>query len=127
MAKKETTSPPVNVKRTYETAYKKFKTSDKLQQISVEFYQWEEEGQVLVGKLIEWEVIESKDFEGKYNRYVFDTDDGLVGVICGTMFDTLIAEKDLKGKLLAVEYQGKRQLEGGRTVNRFKVSIIPEG
>jgi len=127
MTKKENTKQETTAKRTYETAYKAHKSKATMQQVSVEFYQWEEEGQVLVGKLIEWEPVKSKDFEGEYNRYVFDTDDGLVGVICGTMFDTLIAEKDLKGKLLAVEYQGKRQLEGGRTVNRFKVSIIPEG
>jgi len=127
MAKKETAPAKTAPKRSYETSYKKHKDTDKMQQVSVEFYQWEEEGQVLVSKLIEWDVIESKDFEGEYNRYVFDTDDGLVGVICGTMFDTLNAEKELKGKVLAIEYQGKRQLEGGRTVNRFKVSIIPEG
>lgn len=127
MAKKENIDQEHLAKRTYESAYKTHKTKDTMQQVSVEFYQWEEEGQVLVGKLIEWEPIESKDFEGTYNRYIFDTDDGLVGVICGTMFDTLNKERDLKGKLLAVEYQGKRQLEGGRTVNRFKVSIIPEG
>lgn len=126
MAKKETTKQETTGKRTYETAYKAHKAKDTMQQVSVEFYIWEEEGQVLVGKLIEWESVKSQDFEGEYNKYVFDTDDGLVGVICGTMFDTLIAERDLKGKLLAVEYQGKRQLEGGRTVNRFKVSIIPE-
>lgn len=127
MAKKEEVKDNSTGKRTYETAYKTHKGKATMKQISVEFYQWEEEGQVLVGKLLEFEPVESKDFEGKYNRYIFDTDDGLVGVICGIAFDTLAKEKDLIGKLLAVEYQGKRQLEGGRTVNRFKVSIIPEG
>ena len=127
MATKNKATAPAKDKRTFESLYKTHKTKETMQQVSVEFYQWEEEGQVLIGRLIEWEPIESKEYEGTYNRYVFDTDNGLVGVICGTMFDTLIAEKDLKGKVLAVEYQGKRQLEGGRTVNRFKVSIIPEG
>jgi len=127
MTKKENTKQETTGKRTYETLYKAHKAKDTMKQVSVEFYNWEEEGQVLVGRLIDWEAVESKDFEGKYNKYTFDTDDGLVGVICGTMFDTLNEEKDLKGKLLAIEYQGKRQLEGGRTVNRFKVSIIPEG
>lgn len=127
MSKKENTTEVISTKRIYEAAYKAHKAKDTMKQVSVEFYQWEEEGQVLVGKLIEFEPIESKEYEGTYNRYVFDTDEGLVGVICGTMFDTLIGEKDLIGKVLAVEYLGKRQLEGGRTVNRFKVSIIPEG
>jgi len=127
MTKKETPKDNNKAKRTYEALYKAHKAQETMKQVSVEFYQWEEEGQVLIGKLIEFEPVESKDFEGTYNRYIFDTDDGLVGVICGAMFDTLCKEKDLTGKLLAVEYQGKRQLEGGRTVNRFKVSIIPEG
>lgn len=127
MSEKKTPAPPANGKRTYETAYKKHKAKDTMKQVSVEFYNWEEEGQVLVGKLVSFDPVKSKDYEGEYNRYIFDTDDGLVGVICGTMFDNLIAEMDLIGKVLAVEYLGKRQLEGGRTVNRFKVSIIPEG
>lgn len=127
MGKKEETKETNTNKRVYETAYKTHKGKETMQQVSVEFYQWEEERQVLVGRLIEWDTLESKDFDGNYNRYVFDTDDGLVGVICGTMFDTLVTEKDLKGKVLAVEYLGKKQLDGGKTVNRFKVSIIPEG
>ena len=105
MTKKTEVKESSGFKRDYEASYKKHKAKDTMKQVSVEFYQWEEEGQVLVGRLIEWEKIDSKDFEGTYNKYTFDTDDGLVGVICGTMFDTLNEEKDLKGKILAVEYQ----------------------
>ena len=112
------------IKDSYEKYYKDSQKAGKTAQVSHDFYQWEEEGQVLIGKLIEFEAIDSKEYEGKYNRYIFDTDEGLMGVICGTVVDKLMAEQDLTGKVLRIEYQGQRQLDAGRTVNRFRIDII---
>ena len=114
------------IKDSYEKYYKDSQKTGKTSQVSHDFYQWEEEGQVLIGKLIEFEELESKDYEGKYNRYIFDTDEGLMGVICGKVIDKLMAERDLINKVLRIEYQGQRQLDGGRTVNRFRVDIIKD-
>lgn len=108
----------------YERMYKDAEKKGDAKQVSHEFYQWEEEGQVLIGRLLEFDVIESKEYEKTYYRYIFDTDDGLMGVICGAMFDRMVDEKELVGKVLRIEYQGQRQLDGGRTVNRYKVHII---
>jgi len=108
----------------YERTYKEAEKAGKTQQLSHEFYQWEEEGQILIGKLIDYEPVESKDFEGTYNLYLLDTDDGLCGVICGVLIDKLMEKKDLRGEVLRIEYQGKKQLDAGRTVNRFRVDVI---
>ena len=110
----------------YERTYKEAEKAGKTAQLSHEFYQWDEEGQVLIGRLLDYEPIESEDFEGTYNRYIFDTDEGLAGVICGVVIDKLMENKDLRGEILRIEYQGKKQLEGGRTVNRFRVDVIKE-
>jgi len=127
MAKQET-APAKDVSKTvYETMYKKAKAAGKEKQVSVDFYNWEQEGQILVGRLIDSEETESDTCEGKYNKYTFDTDLGLVGVICGKMFDLLVEDKKLIGKVLSIEYLGKRDLKGGKTVNRYKVFEIPEG
>ena len=53
-------------------------------------------------------------------------DEGLMGVICGKVIDKVMAERDLINKVLRIEYQGQRQLDGGRTVNRFRVDIIKD-
>ena len=126
MTKKENTKQTDTGKRTYETAYKTHKDKDLLQQVSVEFYQWEEEGQILIGRLLEFEEVMSKEFEKPYNRYIIDTDDGLQGVICGYVMDSLVANKDLIGKIIAIEYLGQKQLAGDRVVNRFKINVIKE-
>lgn len=110
----------------YERTYKEAEKAGKTTQLSHEFYQWEEEGQVLIGRLIGYEPVESKEFEGTYNLYLLDTDEGLAGVICGVVIDALVEKKDLTGQILRIEYQGKKQLEGGRTVNRFRVDTIKE-
>lgn len=111
-------------KANYEKMYKDAKSKGKAKQVTHEFYNWEEEGQVLIGKLIGYDQVESKEYDGVYNRYVFDTDSGLVGVICGKLIDAVMDEGDFIGKVLAIEYQGKRQLEGGRQVNRFRMEVI---
>ena len=110
----------------YERKYKEAEKTGKTVQLSHEFYQWEEEGQVLIGRLIEFMPVESKEYEGEYNLYIFDTDDGLAGVIFGVLIDKLMTEKNYIGKILRIEYKGKKQLDAGRTVNRFRVDSIIE-
>ena len=110
----------------YERTYKEAKKAGKTEQVSIEFYQWEEEGQVLIGRLLEWEIFEDSEYDQVCNKYIFDTDDGLAGVICGTSMDKLIERKDLKGKILSIEYLGKKDLKGGKVVNRFRVDVIRE-
>jgi len=108
----------------YKKTYEEAKAKGKTVQLSHEFYQWEEEGQVLIGKLIGYEPVESKEYEGEYNLYIFDTDEGLAGVIFGVLIDTLMEKKNLIGQILRIEYQGKKQLDADRTVNRFRVDVI---
>lgn len=118
------------VQETYEERYKRAKTEGQTRQVSFQITQWEEEGKVLIGKLIKVEKVTSKElggkFEGEVNKYLFDTDEGRVSCVCGTSVDRIIdAHKDrFIGYTMAIEYQGRRPLSDNREFNLFRVDII---
>lgn len=114
----------------YEQKYKQSKEKGLTQQVSYGITAWEEEGKVLFGMLLKIRKVSSKElggtFEGEVNKYLFDTDEGLVSCICGATVDKLIdgQEDRFIGQVMAIEYQGKRQLSQGRECNMFRVDII---
>lgn len=127
MAKKEV---PETRETTYEQRWKKSKADGKTRQVSYDIGTWDEEGKVLIGKLLKVRKVDSKElggtFEGQVNKYLFDTDEGLVSCVCGTSVDKLIDgnEDNFIGQVIAIEFQGKRQLSQGREFNVFRVDII---
>lgn len=118
------------VQETYEERYKRAQKENQTRQVSFSITQWEEEGKVLIGKLVKVEKVSSKElggtFEGEVNKYLFDTDEGRVSCVCGTSVDRVIdAHKEkFVGYTMAIEYQGKRTLSGNREFNLFRVDII---
>lgn len=116
--------------QTYEQQFKQAKEKGQTQQVSYNISSWDEEGKVLIGRLLKLRKVSSKElggtFEGEVNKYLFDTDEGLVSCICGATVDKLIdgQESAFIGQIMAIEFQGKRQLSQGREVNVFKVDII---
>lgn len=114
----------------YEQKYKQSKEKGNTLQVSYNISSWDEEGKVLIGKLIKLRKVSSKElggtFEGEVNKYLFDTDEGLVSCICGASVDKLIdgQEDRFIGQVMAIEFQGKRQLSQGRECNIFRVDII---
>ncbi len=120
----------VKTKETYESQFKKAKETGHAQQVSYSITSWEEEGKVLFGKLLKIKRVSSKEiggtFDGEVNKYLFDTDEGLVSCICGTAVDRVIdgQEDRFLNQVMAIEFQGKRQLSQGREFNVFRVDII---
>ena len=118
------------VQETFEERYKRAEKEGQTRQVSFSITQWEDEGKVLIGKLVKVEKVSSKElggtFEGEVNKYLFDTDEGRVSCVCGTSVDRVIdAHKDkFVGYTMAIEYQGKRTLSGNREFNLFRVDII---
>lgn len=116
--------------KTYEQQYKEAKTKGQTQQVSYNISSWDEEGKVLIGRLLKIRKVSSKElggtFEGEVNKYLFDTDEGLISCICGATVDKLIDGQEDKfiNQVMAIEFQGKRQLSQGREVNVFRVDII---
>lgn len=115
---------------TYEERYKRASKEGQTRQVSFQITQWEEEGKVLIGKLVKVEKVSSKElggkFEGEVNKYLFDTDEGRVSCVCGTSVDRIIDAhpKHFVGYTMAIEYQGRRSLSDNREFNLFRVDII---
>ncbi len=65
-------------------------------------------------------------FEAEVNAYLIETDQGLVSTILGSYTDSQLAGLDLVGKIVVIEYEGKKDLEDGRKVNLFNVDIMSE-
>ncbi|MBA7593069.1 hypothetical protein ES708_35279 [subsurface metagenome] len=62
-------------------------------------------------------------FDTEVNAYQIDTDDGQISTVFGSATDKLLSELDLMGKLIHIEYRGKRQLADGKQVNHFKIEV----
>ncbi|GAI97003.1 unnamed protein product [marine sediment metagenome] len=126
----KTKDKEVQTKETYEQRFKAAKETGHARQVSYSITSWEEEGKVLIGRLLKVKKVSSKDiggtFEGEVNKYLFDTDEGLVSCICGSAVDRVIDGQEARflNQIMALEYQGKRQLSQGREFNDFRIDII---
>lgn len=101
----------------------KAKTAKK---VSIEVKRFEAEGETVLGRLVSVDSVESAQYDGDYNRYLFDTDDGKVAVSLGSSMDMLHKSGDMIGKVYQITYKGKRKLNSGRTMNEYDVVEIPE-
>lgn len=129
--KKENTKPLKVVKGSgYADIYRKAQEEGKTTQVSYAIYEWQEEGQVLIGRLESFETVLSKDIGGSYdgevNVYKFDTDEGKVSCVCGAVVDRVINQGDYVGSIMALEYRGKRSIKDNKECNLFNVEIISE-
>ncbi len=58
--------------------------------------------------------------------YIFSTDEGLVKFSLGSAADNEVAAIFGEGGVYAIKYQGKEEIGGGRSVNKFEISeIVP--
>jgi len=97
---------------------------DKVQDITHDIHTWSEEGQKLVGRVMDIVPFDKGKFETDVKQYIMDTDDGLVSTVLGSSTDKQLAHITIKGAVIAIEFRGKFQLEDGRQCNKFKVTLI---
>lgn len=89
--------------------------------LTTEIVRFELPGQTLLGK-----IVGVKDFEHASNdkpckQYLIDTTTGRKSFVLGARLDNEISGVELVGKILAVQYNGKVELENGRRVNLFNI------
>jgi len=94
--------------------------------IAAQIFQFAEEGDCLVGKLIGVDVFESQMYDTNCMRYVFDTDDGVVSCVLGKATDDRISARLKVGQVLALTYQGKAKTSRGNMVNQFTCELIKD-
>lgn len=130
MAKKEYMygedgKPEVSSRRKYEDIYKTAARENEGVALTVPTYDWQSEGQLMVGKLVGIKTIKSAVGDGSYNWYTLETDDGLVQTSLGAVADSVITEGHI-GRVLALTYKGKKNLDGGRTLNQYEILDLGE-
>jgi len=107
----------------YKEEYEKARDKGKVEVISRQIWAWEEEGQVLIGKLIRTEPFTEGKFDTPVLAYIIDTDDGIMTTVLGSATDKQLANIDLKDQTLCIEYKGKKELDAGQHCNLFKVVV----
>ena len=90
------------------------------------FFQFKEEGDTLVGRLLSRSKVTSRKSGGEYMDYIVETDDGTVHFGCGGQFDDKVGPSLQEGKVYCWTFNGKRDIGGGRRVNDFAVQAIPD-
>lgn len=97
----------------------------KIKTLDVQLLEWEEEGQELIGMLIGYEEHQSPQFKQVCQKYLFDTDDGRVSVICGAVTDRILAHDENLGNIFRLTFEGKEHgKKTGRIFNRFRVEML---
>lgn len=88
------------------------------------YREWTEEGQVIVGEFRNKVEIESSQNQGTYYQYMFETNEGLLKFHLGKATDGEAGCTFTPGGIYHIEYQGKLNLKGGKTVNKFHIERI---
>lgn len=108
----------------YEDDYAKSKEKGKAVQVTRQIVIWDEEGQVLTGKVLEVQPFTDGIFETEVAMYIIETDNGIVSTVLGSATDKQLAKIDVRGSRMHIEYKGKRALKDGRAVNIFNVEVF---
>jgi len=108
----------------FEKYYQKQKKAKVIRQLTPAFMEWKTKGQTLIGAFVSKASVQSKSAEQTYYQYIFETDNGLIKFHLGKATDNEIAEVFQRGVVYAVTFNGKEQIQGGRSVNKFNIVEI---
>ncbi|GAH82074.1 unnamed protein product [marine sediment metagenome] len=86
---------------------------------------WQKSGQIVLGRFVKAEPLAESKFGTVVQRYILETDAGLVSCVLGATADKELLPKLAVGDLLRIHYQGKRELGDGRSVNVFDIQRAP--
>ena len=90
------------------------------------YWKPESKGDMRIGMFIDRFEVEASAGTGTYFQYLVETDDGLIKFALGTAGDKEYGERLIPGTVYIFEFDGKESIPGGRTVNRWKVTEIPQ-
>ncbi|MBA7551009.1 hypothetical protein ES705_43542 [subsurface metagenome] len=107
----------------YKEDYAKAHEKGKTKRLTRQIYTWDEERQVLVGKLLSMEPFTEGTFDTEVKAYIIETDDGVITTVLGSATDKQLSKIDPVGRNIYIEYLGKKELKDGRSVNLFNVDV----
>lgn len=104
--------------------YAKAKEKGKVQRLTRQIWTWDEEGQVLIGKVTAIEPFSEGMFDTEVKSYIIETEEGTITTVLGSATDKQLAKVDPVGRNIFIEYLGKKALKDGRSVNLFNVDVF---
>lgn len=107
----------------YQEEYEKALKAGATEEVTRSIQSWHDEGEFLVGKVIAIAPFTEGTFDTEVNSYLFDTDKGRISTVLGSATDKQLESLDIIGKLVHIEYQGKKTIADGKQVNQFKVAV----
>jgi hypothetical protein len=108
----------------YKEIYEKAKNEGQVKELTAQYKEWKQPNDIIVGKFISTNKVQSRLGGSEYNQYLFETDEGLIKFALGAITDHEALPLMKPGGIYAIEYQGKQQIQGGRQVNRFNVTEV---
>lgn len=108
----------------YQDEYNKARGKGKTKTLTKQIFTFEAEGDTLIGKVIKIEPFTEGSFETEVNSYIIETDTGTVCTVLGSATDKQLKSVDPIGQNIYIEYQGKKQLKDGRSVNLYHVEVF---
>ena len=120
---KKGSPPPANYQEAYEKAHKEGRLTRKTSRI----HTWTGESSVLIGKVKAVKPFTGGKFDAEVNAYLLETDEGLISTILGSYTDSQLADMEVVGKTIRIEYEGKKELPDERKVNLFNVDVLDGG
>lgn len=102
--------------------------ADAGEHLNVTIVSFDTEGQEIVGEFKAAELLESTKYDNPVQRYLINTDDGIVSCLLGSHTDKEVLPKLRQGDLIKITFKGQKDIGGGKTVNLFDVqSFGPVG
>ncbi len=108
----------------YAEEYMKAKGKGKLDQITTNIYKFTEEGETLCGKLLKIEAFTAGEYDVEVNAYIMETDMGRMSMVLGSATDKQLDKHKLIGKVIAITYHGKKELDGSKHVNLYTIEVL---
>lgn len=110
---------------TYKEQVEKAQKAKTAERINPQFITFENKGDEVLGSFLARNEVPGKREDTTYFQYLFDTDEGPVKFHLGSIADGEIGAQLKEGQVYLIIYQGKEELGGGRSVNRFDCFRIP--
>jgi hypothetical protein len=110
----------------FQEQYEAAKRANALVNTEPKFLKLEAEGQSMIGRLMGFDEVQSSQGPGKFNMYVFQTDDGMVKTKFGAATDKMTAKFLKIGTIYFIQFLGQQKLPNGTDVNRFRIEEVPE-
>lgn len=108
----------------YEEMYLTAEENNALVDLVPQYFEFKQAGDRIVGKHITNHLVKEDGQTNNYRQYIFETDYGMVKFHMGSCADKEVGAKFELNQVYAILFQGKENIGGGKSVNKFKVMLL---